>query len=180
MYNFDNFDAFILSTNGQTIGEGECWDYVNLIWNHLGSKYWTYPPLDPTATNHGIKWGVLDPDALAANQITGLTYISNINDIKRGDIVITTGGTYGHGGYINEDFDPNDPDRRYAIYSQNYANRRSVALDFYTISGDFGGAFRYNSWNPTPPPTPTPSYKLTSFPFVLLAERLRNDDNLLY
>ena len=160
MYDFSTFDSFISSTNGQTIGEGECWDYVNLIWNHLGSKYWTYPPSDPTATNHGIKWGVLNADALAANQISGLTFISDKTKLKRGDIVITTGGDFGHGGFITEDY---TTEKNYSFYSQNYAGRRSVALDTYSLS-DFGGAFRYDAWNHTK----------SSFPWVLYARKLRN------
>lgn len=168
---FTTFDAFITSTNGTTVGEGECWDYVNLIWSHLGSRYWTYPPGDPSATNHGIKWGVLDHDALVANQITGLTYIPNKTQLKRGDIVITTDGTYGHGGFINEDYDPNKTS--YYIYSQNFNNRRSVALDHYSINA-FGGAFRYNDWSTPPtPPSPSPTLRRSKFPWVLYARKLR-------
>ena len=174
MYDFSSFDAFIASTNGQTIGQGECWDYINLIWNHLGSKYWTYPPSDPTATNHGVKWGVLNADALAANQISGLTYISNKTQIKRGDIVVSTDGTYGHAGFINEDYN-SDSNHSYGFYTQNYAGRRSVALDHYTLN-DFGGAFRYNAW--VSPPTPTPVRSKTwqnRFKWAIYARKLREN-----
>lgn len=165
---FTTFDAFITSTNGTQVGTGECWDYVNLIWSHLGSKYWTYPPSDPTSTNHGVKWGVLNAEALALNQIEGLTYITNVNQVKRGDIVITTSGEFGHAGFINEDYDPNKA--TFDIYSQNYAGRRTVALDNYGLS-DFGGAFRYNDWNTTPPSPPI--FRKGKFPWVLYANKLR-------
>lgn len=168
MYDFTTFDSFIQSTNGRTIGEGECWDYINLIWNHLGSKYWTYPPSDPSATNHGVKWGVLNSEALAANQITGLTFISDKTQLKRGDIVITTTGTYGHGGFINSDY---NGDYLYQFYSQNYNYRESVALDTYSLT-DFAGAFRVDDWNQPIPPTP--NIKKTKFPWVLYARKLRN------
>ena len=168
MYNYDTFDSFIASTNGQTVGEGECWDYINLIWSHLGSRYWTYPPTDPSATNHGVKWGVLNATALAANQISGLTYISDKTQLKRGDIVITTTGTYGHGGFITSDY---DGEHSYSFYSQNYNNRRSVALDNYTLA-DFCGAFRYNAWNVTPP---TPTGNISKFKWVLYARKLRDN-----
>lgn len=167
MYNFDSFDAFITSTLGQTIGQGECWDYINLIWSHLGGIYYTYPPSDPSATNHGVKWGVLNPDALASNQLSGLTYISDKTQIKRGDIVVSTGGEFGHAGFINEDY---DGDKTYGLYTQNYNDRRSVALDYYTLN-DFGGAFRYNAWEPTPPPVTSTS---SHFKWVLYARKLRN------
>lgn len=168
MYNFDTFDSFIASTNGRTIGAGECWDYVNLIWSHLGSRYWTYPPSDPTATNHGVKWGVLNLDALTANRIAGLTYISDKTHLKRGDIVVSTDGEFGHAGFINSDY---DGDHSYSFYTQNYADRRSVALDTYTLN-DFGGAFRYNAWQSGPEPGPATTTR-SHFPWVLYARKLR-------
>lgn len=169
MYNFSSFDAFINSTNGQTIGEGECWDYINLIWNHLGSKYYTYPPSDPTATNHGVKWGVLNTDALNANIINGLTYISDKTLIKRGDIVVSTDGTYGHAGFINSDY---SGEHNYGFYTQNYAGRRSVALDTYDLH-DFGGAFRYNDWNVTPVISGN-VIKRKRFPWAIYSRKLRD------
>ena len=165
MYDFSTFDSFISTTNGQTIGQGECWDYINLIWNHLGGVYYTYPPSDPSATNHGVKWGVLNPEALSANQIAGLTYISDKTQIKRGDIVVSTDGEFGHAGFINEDY---DSDRTYGFYTQNYNGRRSVALDYYDLH-DFGGAFRYNAWHPSPYFTRS----ISKFPWVLYARKIR-------
>lgn len=167
MYNFDTFDSFIMSTNGQTIGTGECWDYINLIWVHLGSIYYTYPPSDPTATNHGVKWGVLNNAALLTNQISGLTYISDKTFLKRGDIVVSTDGDFGHAGFINSDY---DGEHNYDLYTQNYNNRRSVALDTYDLH-DFGGAFRVNAWNTTPP---EPYSTRTHFKWVLYARKLRD------
>lgn len=171
MYDFSSFTNFIVSTNGQTIGAGECWDYINLIWSHLGGVYYTYPPSDPTATNHGVKWGVLNLEALNANKITGLTYFTNKTDLRRGDIVVSTDGTYGHAGFIVTDY---SGEHNYAFYSQNYNGRRSVSLDVYDLH-DFGGAFRYNAWNPEPP-TPTPVTRRTStskFNWALYARKLR-------
>lgn len=167
MYNFDTFDSFIASTNGLTIGAGECWDYINLIWSHLGSVYYTYPPSDPTSTNHGVKWGVLNAEALTANQISGLTYIPDKTLLKRGDIVVSTDGEFGHAGFITSDY---DGEHSYSFYTQNYAGRRSVALDTYTLN-DFGGAFRYDAWNVVPP---EPTASTSKFPWVLYARRLRN------
>lgn len=167
---FTSFDAFILSTDGTTVGAGECWGYINLIWSHLNSRYYTYPPLHPDQTNHGVKWGVLNSDARIANTITGLTYINDPTKLKRGDIVVSTDGEFGHAGFINQNYDPNRTS--YDFYTQNYAGRRSVALDTYTLR-DFGGAFRYNAWNVNPP---VPSYggfrSKRKFPFVLYTRKL--------
>ena len=174
MYDFTSFDAFVSSTNGRTIGAGECFDYINLIWSHLGSRYYTYPPSDPSATNHGVKWGVLNLEALSANQISHLTYISNKSLLKRGDIVVSTDGTYGHAGFINEDYN-SDPNHTYGLYTQNYAGRRSVALDYYNLH-DFGGAFRYDAWET--PPTPVPvvtntGLKRKGFNWAVYTHKLR-------
>lgn len=172
MIDYTSFDTFVSTTNGQTIGQGECWDYINLIWTHLGSRYYTYPPSDPSATNHGVKWGVLNAEALQANQIAGLTYISDKTQLRRGDIVVSTDGTYGHAGYINENY---SGDHTYALYTQNYAGRRSVALDYYDLH-DFGGAFRYNAWTPAPAPITTKITK-KKFPWVLYSRKLNNKRN---
>ena len=167
---YSSFDRFIATTNGQTIGAGECWDYVNLVWSHLGSRYYTYPPSNPQATNHGIKWGVLNNEARQANTINHLTFISDKTQLKRGDIVITVDGEFGHGGFMDEDW---DGDRQYYIYSQNYAGRRSVARDRYRLTY-FGGAFRYDAWY-TPPPPPPPYLRKNKFKWVLYCKKLRDN-----
>lgn len=170
MYNFDSFDSFISSTIGQTIGEGECWNYVNLLWTHLGSRYYTYPPSDPSSTNHGVKWGWLNQEARDANTILHLTQVVNLSDIKRGDIVITSGGEYGHAGFANEDYDGSG---YLELYSQNYAGRRYVGLDNNDMS-TFAGAWRYDAWATTPPVGWTPTKTKRRFPFVLYARKRRN------
>ena len=171
---FTSFDAFINSTNGQTIGEGECWDYVNLLWSHLGSRYYTYPPSDPSSTNHGVKWGWLNEEARAANTITHLTQITRLEDVKRGDVVITSGGTYGHAGFADEDYDGSG---WIYVYSQNFGGRRSVGRDHERTS-DFAGAWRYDEWNSTPPTPPTPVSRSTKFKWVLYANKIRKRNML--
>lgn len=169
---FTTFDEFINSTVGQTIGAGECWDYVNLLWTHLGGRYYTYPPSDPSATNHGIKWGWLNAEARSANTINHLTQVTNINEIKRGDIVITQGGDFGHGGFANEDYNGSG---MIALYSQNYAGKRYVSLDNNNMFS-FVGAWRYDAWDDTPPSPPTPSSRKDhKFKWVLYAEKLRKN-----
>lgn len=167
MYDFSTFDTFIASTIGQTIGNGDAVDYVNLIWNHLGSQLYTYPPSDPGATDHAIKWSVLNADALEANKIPGITYIPNINDVKRGDIVILTGQVTGHGGFIDTNYHGTD---LYGMYSQNIDDIHSVVLRYFDLS-DFGGAFRYNDWNKS-------TEEKRNFPWVLYARKFRNRNNL--
>lgn len=169
---FSTFDAFIASTLGRTIGEGECWDYCNLIWSHLGSKLWTYPPLDPSATNHGIKWSVLNLTARNANIIPGITFIPRLTNVKKGDIVITGNtnpNTYGHGGFAAVDYEGGGS---LLLYSQNYSGR-FVTLDENSMA-NFAGAFRYPWPRPTPPITVPPA---SSFKWVLYARKLRDKRN---
>lgn len=167
---YSSFDNFISATLGQTIGDGECWDYINLIWDHLGSKYWTYPPSDPSATNHGVKYGWIDTDARAANTITHLSQIGSLANVKRGDIVVISQGTYGHAGFAATDYDGSGS---LAMYSQNWAGRY-VTLDNINMS-TFLGAWRYDAWNITPP-TPTITGK-SNFKWVLYAKKLREKRN---
>ena len=164
MYNFSSFDLFIASTFGQTIGQGECWDYINLLWNYLGGVYYTYPPSDPSSTNHGVKWGWVNSEARAANTITHLVQVGNLNNIKRGDMVVTSGGTFGHAGFASEDYDGSG---YLKLYSQNYNNVRSVTLDSNDMS-TFAGAWRYDGWQPTP------TTKRKGFNWVIYTRRLND------
>ena len=144
--------------------------------SHLGSKYYTYPPSDPDSTNHGVKWGWLNTEARAANTINHLTQITNLNDVKRGDIVVTSGGEYGHAGFADEDYNGSG---YLLIYSQNFNDQiKSVTKDNANMS-TFVGAWRYDEWSETPPSPPTPlAVSKTKFPWVLYARKLRNRNNL--
>ena len=170
MYDFSTFDNFITTTVGETIGEGECWDYINLIWNHLGTKYWTYPPDDPTSTNHGVKWGWILEDVRTLNTIEHLTQIPNLNDVKRGDIIIISNGTFGHAGYAGENYNGSGS---LWIYSQNWQGHY-VTYDLISMSS-FLGAWRYDAWNNIPP-TPSTIQK-SNFKWVLYARKLRDKRN---
>lgn len=170
MVDFSSFSSFIDTTLGETIGEGECWDYINLIWNHLGNKYWTYPPDDPSSTNHGVKWGWIIAECRTLNTLSGLTQVTNVSNIKQGDIVITADSVYGHAGFAKTDYD--SINNRIIMYSQNYAGDRFVQEHVMDMT-NFLGAWRYDAWQPTPP-TPTPTSDKKRFPFVLYARKLRN------
>lgn len=170
MYDFSTFDRFIETTLGRTIGEGECWDYINLVWSHLGSRYYTYPPSDPSSTNHGVKWGWINTEARSANTINHLSQIPNLADVKRGDIVVYSAGTYGHAGFASEDYSGGS---HLNLYSQNF-NARRVTLDSNNMS-TFLGAWRYDAWSTTPP-TPIVLNK-THFKWVLYARKLNEKRN---
>ena len=165
---YDSFDNFIAATLNTTVGQGECWDYINLIWTHLGSIYYTYPPSDPTSTNHGVKWGWINEEARGANTITHLTQITNLSEVMRGDIVITSGGTYGHAGFASINYDGTNI---LPCYSQNYNNQRYVKLNQDDMT-TFVGAWRYDAWNTTPPSPTPPTGGENNFKWVLYARKL--------
>lgn len=140
---FSTFDTFLADTIGHAIGEQECWDYVNLLWSHEGSKYWTYPPSDPSATNHGVKWGWINVDARNANTLMNtIVQIPSYQNVKRGDVIVISDGEYGHAGFANEDYNGTG---FLGVYSQNYNNRKFVGYDVINMS-NFLGAFRYVPW----------------------------------
>lgn len=170
MYNFNSYYEFIASTINQQIGQGECWDYVNLIWDHLGSRYYTYPPSDPSSTNHGVKWGWINTEARAANTIAGLTQIPNLSNVKRGDIVIISDGEYGHAGFADEDYDGSG---YLYMYDQNYNNVRYVMRHHISMS-TFLGAWRYDAWHDQPVPITRSKFK-----WVLYANKLRGKPNMI-
>lgn len=145
---FSSFDRFITTTLGYSIGAGECWDYINLLWSHLGSRYYTYPPSDPSSTNHGVKYGWINTEARAANTINHLTQITSLSQVKKGDIVVISSGTYGHAGFAKGVVTNN----RLDLYSQNWSGR-IVTLDNVSMATFLGG-WRYDEWQTTPP---TPS-----------------------
>lgn len=164
---YSNFNSFIATTYDQKIGEGECWDYINLIWSHLESKYWTYPPNSPEFTNHGVKWGWILLACRQLNTIAGaIEVVYHLEDIKRGDIMVFSFGDYGHAGFVNHLNNNNTV----SLYSQNYSAEKVTLEDISTDT--FLGAFRYMAWQ-TVTPTPPTSYKKPKFPFVLYARKLR-------
>lgn len=164
---FSTFDNFIASTVGLSIGQGECWDYIELLWAELGGRYYTYPPSNPSATNHGVKWGWINEEARSANTITHLTQITSLNDVKRGDVVIWGYGDYGHAGFANEDYTGSG---YLNTYSQNYSGRYVTNDNINTAT--FLGAFRYDEWY-TPPTPPTPTNE-RRFPWFIYARKLRD------
>lgn len=165
---FTTFDAFVASTNGQQIGSGTSRDYINLLWEHLDSTYYTANPSDPNPTSQGVKYGWLNTDARSANTISHLSQITSVTDIKRGDVIIITDGANGFAGFANADYTGSNI---LSVYSQNYNNAivELVNMDIST----FAGGWRYDSWY-TPPTPPTPSTSSRSnFPWVLYARKLR-------
>lgn len=165
---FTSFDDFVSSTNGQQIGNGTYYAYINLLWEHLGSVYYTANPSDPDPTTQGVKEGWLNTDARAANTITHLSQVTSLSDVKRGDVIILSIGLTGRAGFANADYNGTT---FLDVYAQNYSIPR-VELNSMDVSTFIGG-WRYDAWNSPVPPTPVLSSQ-KRFPWVLYARKLRN------
>lgn len=126
-------------------------------------------------------------------EYNGTTYfdlISNVENIKRGDVVVFPGSP-GHIGFADEDY--NISKAGYiAILGQNQgsggvppavsnpnggttANVKDLWVGTPSNPSGFLGAFRYKFWETTPPTPPTPSEKKHRFPWVLYDRKLREN-----
>ena len=159
----------------------QCWDYISLFYYQVG-----FPAGYPTLTNSLMY-------TMWTNRLQNISYggvqyfdlITSLADVKQGDIMVfnaSSANPFGHAGFATQDYstwDSSDPE--FPILSQNNggtpdpAGGTSVNIHGYD-TGLFMGAFRYRNWIPTPPPTPI-SHKTTKskFPFVLYANKLRNN-----
>ena len=168
---FTSYDAFAASTVGTQVGNGTNKAYINLLWNYLGSVYYTSSPSGPDPTGQGVKYGWTNTDARSANTITHLTQITSPSQIAKGDVVIIDDGVNGHAGFADEDYNGSYVLR---MCSQNYSSAY-VTREDVDISGFLGG-WRYDAWYtpPTPPTPPGPAGgKRGRFPWVLYARKLR-------
>lgn len=158
----------------------QCWDYISLFYYNIG-----FPQGFPTLTDSKMytMWNNRYQN-ITYNGTTYFDLITDINDVKQGDIMVfdaSSSNIYGHAGFADQDFatwspDPNDP-YEFPILSQNNG-ASAVNIHGYDYRL-FLGAFRYREWHTTPPTPPTPSHyrkgvPSAKFPFVLYARKLRN------
>lgn len=150
----------------------QCWDYASLFWRNLGF------PAGYPQTGNGYAYGCWTLRR-EVNKGTQFDLIYNINDVKRGDIVVLdygrfVGDTAGHIAFADEDFQGG---LYLKMVGQNQENASAiygykVTVDNMNIS-KFLGAFRYKAWNQPVPPTPSYTRR-TKFPWVLYANKIRN------
>lgn len=165
----------------------QCYDLAVEFWYNVGFPQWSIltPTVYPIITNSEAytMWDNRIANA-SYNVIDYFDLITDVNDIKRGDVMVfnyTQSNPYGHVGFADIDYsnwtpDPTQP-YEFPILSQNNggdpvpAGGSTVNVHGYDIRL-FLGAFRYKEWETTPP---TPSLRKSSkFPFVLYANKLRS------
>lgn len=164
----------------------QCWDLTAEFWYNVGFPQ-GYPQTGPNQYASEC-WSY---SRYANAEYNGTTYfdlITNIENVKRGDVVVFPGAP-GHIGFADEDY--NIAKAGYiAILGQNQgtggtppavnnpnggttANVKDLYVGTPSNPSEFLGAFRYKFWNPTPP-TPTATTK-HHFPWVLYDRKLREN-----
>ena len=158
----------------------QCWDFASLFWRNIGFPV-GYPHI--TSSSAYTMWGLRDQN-VAYGGVTYFDLVYNINEVKRGDIMVfnyNSHNPYGHVGFADEDFatwtpDPNQP-YEFPILSENNGGTPDPQGGALTnIHGYdyrlFLGAFRFRDWNVEP--TPTEEITKSKFPWVLYSNKIRN------
>lgn len=173
---YDEFRAATIShsydLDGYPISQPyQCWDSVDLLYQQADVNQYLY-----TAANVGQGEGTakscwLNDTARALNGSGNFRPIYNVNEIKRGDIIVfnTYGNWYsssGHIGFADEDYNNTD---YINILSQNFYGKYYVDVDRAYLGQAFLGVFRFIPWETTPP-TPTPTTKKRHFPWPIAWE----------
>ena len=158
----------------------QCYDLALLFWYNLGFPAGVYP----TATPYGYAYGIWTDryNNISYNGTTYFDLIPNLQDVKRGDILVYNASAvteYGHIGFADEDYDTwstaHPGDYEFPILSENNGGTPDPQGGAYAnIHGYdtrlFLGAFRYREWNQGP----TPVQSERKFPWYLIANKLRN------
>lgn len=150
----------------------QCWDFASLFWRNVG-----FPAGYPlTGSNHSAYecW----TNSRYQNAGTEFELIELLSLVKKGDIVVLdrgrfVGDTAGHIAFADEDYNGGATLR---LLGQNQEN--ASAVTGYKVTATtmnvtkFLGAFRFKGWEN--PPVPPHYPKKSKFPFVLYANKRRN------
>lgn len=152
----------------------QCWDYASLFWRNVG-----FPAGYPLTG--GLHYAY---QCWTASRVenAGDTFdlIYALADVKQGDVIVMNGTSAnppGHITFADEDYDGSG---YIWCVGQNQGGTPlpgggTAVTRNHLGTGDFLGAFRYKAWHTTPP-TPTTTKK--RFPWVLYANKLRNNRSL--
>lgn len=176
-----SYDSFRSATlgNGYNVDNAhgfQCWDLGAELWGNTGN--YSYPYL--STGNTGYAYGIwLAREVNAGNDFT---LIYNVEDVKRGDMIVLDRGRFagddsGHNGFADEDYNGTNTIQ---MLGQNQENPNPTTGHVTTIDSmnitKFLGAFRYKAWNETPP-TPPITRSKGSFKWVLYARKLNQMRN---
>ena len=134
----------------------QCWDLCQLLWWSVGRWVLQTGP-------HGSAYECWTVSRYVNSQNGTFQLITDKNQIKRGDVVVFSGGPYGHIAFADEDYVAG---RGYiTCVGQNQGGTPYWAggseCNVTRVSMVILGAFRYTAWHkpvpPTPPTPPTPT-----------------------
>ena len=181
---YDEFRAF---TNGNGFNYDnhygcQCYDLAVEFWWNVGFPM-GYPLI--ASSSAYTMWSVYKDQNCVYNGTTYFRQITNLNDVKRGDVIVYnyfSSNPYGHVGFADQDYDTwhsaNPTSYEFPILSENNGGTPDPQGGAYTnVHGYdtrlFLGAFRYIPWEQPVPPTPTIDIE-HQFPWVLYARKFRN------
>lgn len=126
-----------------------CWDYADYFWlNQVGRA------LDTGGTGQARGcWTVAA--ARKRNAGTDFDLITNKNDLREGDWIITNGGKYGHVGIVTRIVKKGVTVK---LQGQNQGTFRTKVTVINFGLNDFLGAFRFKKWATTPGFLPPKGY----------------------
>lgn len=183
----NTYDAFRDAVNGNGYNADgyygcQCWDLLAELWYNIGFPQ-NYPLTGPNQAAYEC-WTVNRNNNVAYNNVTYFDLITELSQVKRGDIIVlnyTNTNPAGHIALADEDYNGTTTLR---CLGQNQgggtptpgggstANIQDIILQPQNW-GAFLGAFRYRAWQETPP---TPTETRSKFPFVLYAAKRRREN----
>lgn len=138
-------EVYVLNLDGDHIYTADnmkhhnCWDGTALLWQQIGRSL---------MTGNGCASGcwTLKRDINAGKDFTLITKLA---DVKRGDVMVFSTGTYGHIGFADENYNGSGCIR---LLGQNQGGtpksaKGGAGFNVITMSTQtFLGAFRFNNW----------------------------------
>ena len=147
---YDSFKNTVLGKGYDVDGKFgyQCWDGASLLWNQLGMTLYTQYSYYGSGSA-GVRTCWENKTLRKINAGTRFTLITDVTDIRRGDVLVFGSSSSGHICFADESY--RDGMSRINILGQNQTNPNNTTghvFDVISMSlSSFLGAFRYNGWN---------------------------------
>lgn len=155
--NIDSYQSFRDSVLGNAYNTdwsygAQCWDGASILWKRLGMNLYTAHSYYGGDYGSGVRTSWEYEEVRNANAGSQFELITDIESVRRGDVVIFGGTGTGHIAFADEDYN------RSGLLSALGQNQGDDAIPFdgYTEgkfnitknnTANFLGAFRYKNWN---------------------------------
>lgn len=149
----------------------QCWDFVDLLYQQSDVGQYLYTDANVGGTNSGVKTCWTNTEARRRNGSGHFSAISDVTQIKRGDIIVFNQygswyGSTGHIGFAEEDYNGT---QYIQLLSQNFYGHHYVVSESAYLGQAFLGIFRYDAWVSPPPPPPVQERE-HKFPWAVALE----------